>query len=176
MRPSHTAVTVRTRPVSRPRIRPDHAPACFEPIEARLLLDSVPFGVADQADRTSVAAVRGTDFLLYQQQEPGTSAWTRQHFGSWIPEDFVPLSAPSFVDPKAGRVYQAVNSPAALAILVDDDQASREDIRILTDEIEGSQPIATRLTTFASADGRVHLAGLTAAGEAVVYRQTGDQS
>ena len=163
MRPSRTALDT-------PRL---------EPIEPRLLLDSVPFGVADADDRHAVGLVRGGDFVLFVQDDAGSEgegAWTRQTFDtSWLPENLTPTSATTFTDPKDGRIYHAVSAPAGLALVLDDDDASIEDVRFLTDDIAGAEPIASNITTLTSTDGRVHLAGLTATGDLVIYAQIGDR-
>lgn len=168
MRPSLTR-TAHRRAVDLPHL---------EPIEPRLLLDSVPFGVADADDRHAAGLVRGGDFVLFVQDEPGSAegAWSRQTFNtSWLPDNLTPTSATSFTDPKDGRIYHAVSAPAGLALILDDDDASLEDVRLLTDEITGAEPIASNITTFTATDGRVHLAGLTATGDLVLYAQTGDR-
>ncbi len=174
MRPSPTPSIPR-------RSRRPSDPARLEPIEPRLLLDSIPFGVADgdtfDDERTTVAVVRNNDFVTFTENDDDADRdWRRQNFDSWLPDDFVPISAVAFRDPKDDRIYDAVNAPTGLAVILDDDDDGIERVRFLTDELDDAQPITSRLTTFASTDGRIHLAGLTASGDLVLYRQTGSGS
>lgn len=147
----------------------------LEPIEPRLLLDGAPMAVADAADNVEIAFIDSGELVVYQQDG---DAWTEQRFGDWI--DLAggdgDRSAATWRDPKDGRIYYALNSGGAgggLFVVLDDADTLRESVRNLTAEIPGAEIITSRITTFTSTDGTVHVAGLTDSGDVVMYRQTG---
>jgi hypothetical protein len=144
----------------------------LEPIEPRLLLDGAPGAVADAADNVEVALVRNGELVVFDQDG---DQWHRRHFGDWIDAgDAEGLrSAATWRDPKDGRIYYALSTGSGLFVVLDDQATLRESVRNLTSEIAGAEPIASRITTFTSIDGIVHVAGLTASGDVVMYRQTG---
>lgn len=167
------------RAMGRRAMRAEYRDAArFEAVEPRLLLASVPMAVADAADRVEVVHTDGGGLLVYVEGEGGQ--WGRKDLGGWIPEalraGFAPNSSAAWLDPKDGRSYYAFNAPGALALILDDDRGRIESVRVLSQELAGAEPIASRITSFTSTDGLVHIAGATASGDVVVYRQTGGRS
>jgi len=106
--------------------------------------------------------------------EPFESGWIVRDAAPGLQAGFVGPST-TWTDPKDGLSYAAAVTPDGLMLL----QRSGDGqwtVRNLSDELAGSLTPLTALTHFVSTDGLVVMAGITADGRIVAFRQTGSAS
>ncbi len=137
--------------------------------------DAVPGGSANGANRTTVVLPNGLGRAIAFQQNGLSGGWTVVDLGLKS-ETENPGSAPvTWIDPKDGLTYAAAISQDGL-IIYKNTAGTTWTSRNLNNLISNAELISSNLTVFVSAGKKVHIAGLTAGGEVMLFNQTGAQS
>lgn len=110
--------------------------------------------------------------LIFQQLAGGSWRATELHAATGAPAITGPVI--TWVDPKDGLAYAA--APSAAGVILFTNTAGQWSYRNLTTEIGGAAPVTSELSAFTETNGTVNLAGLSAAGDLVLYMQNGQGS
>ncbi|MBK7403213.1 MAG: FG-GAP repeat protein [Phycisphaerales bacterium] len=105
----------------------------------------------------------------------GQSAWrwTVRGLGS-LPGVGTPLSdILTWTDPKDGQTYAALATPEGLMLFTRSADRSVWTVRNLSTEITGAEVISGAISVFGTRSGLVSIVGSNAAGDMIIFRQTG---
>ncbi|MBK7405283.1 MAG: peptidylprolyl isomerase [Phycisphaerales bacterium] len=132
----------------------------------------IPGGSANGSNLTTVVLPNGLGRTIAFQQQGLSGGWTVSDLGLKSESSGDTGSPVSWIDPKDGKTYAAAVGADGL-ILYKNTSGTNWSSRNLNDEVSGAGLITHSLTAFISKDGKSYLAGLTAGGKLMLFRQTG---
>src|SRR5687767_13626521 len=106
------------------------------------------------------------EFLLFRNTGSG---WTSRPLAIGVP-DAPNVGVAAFVDPATGRAYAVLSTSESLRLFIISDAVLGENTEIwLTGFPQSRMPIERGLTVFTNADGIVHIVGIDANDDVIIY-------
>lgn len=148
----------------------------YDPDQSLLVESTVtPSGVANGSNVTTVVIESQFDRAIAFRQIGLTGGWTVTDLNLKTSTPGETSSPVTWIDPKDNATYAAAVSEDGL-LLYKHTQGSNWTVRNLNSEVQGVEAITSSLTVFVSQGRKVHLMGLSADGDAILFNQTGATS